>query len=56
MLGLNWDALASWIHRIGPDVLFTVLLVSVAIIVGCALASWIAPSEKKDRLFHRQVL
>jgi len=30
--------------------------ISATILLGCAAASWLCPSEKKDCMFHRHVM
>jgi hypothetical protein len=56
MLRLDWNALASWLHRTGPELLIIAAVVSAVILFGCAIASWICPSRKKDRIFRRGVM
>jgi len=49
-------ALGSWLQSVEPALPLVAGLLSVAILFGCAVASWIAPSEKTDCLFHREVI
>ncbi len=54
-----WTDLASvcqWLQRAEPMLPYIAASVSVGILFGCAVTSWFAPSEKKDCLFHREVL
>ena len=48
--------LAVWYRHVGTVLPLTIGLLSILILFGCAIASWIAPSEKKDCLFHREVI
>ena len=43
------------IHHTSAFVAVAVCLLSGVIVLGCAVASWVAPSEKTDSLFHRHV-
>ena len=49
-------ALGQWLHGAEPVLPLVAGFLSVAILFGCAVASWIAPSEKTDCLFHREVI
>lgn len=49
-------ALGQWLQGVDPALPLIAGLVSIAILFGCAIASWIAPSEKTDCLFHREVI
>ncbi len=49
-------ALGQWLQSAEPALPWIAGLASVAILFGCAVASWIAPSEKSDCLFHREVV
>jgi putative copper export protein len=44
------------VQRAEPLLPLVTAFLSVAILLGCAVASWLAPSEKKDCLFHREVI
>lgn len=44
-----------WAHHSPAFLAVAVCLLSVLIILGCAVASWVAPSEDTDSLFHRHV-
>ena len=48
--------LGGWLQRMGPFLPLAAGLLSIAILFGCAVASWLAPSEETDRLFHREVV
>ena len=47
--------LSLWTHHTPAFVGVAVCLLSVLIVLGCAVASWVAPSEETDPLFHRHV-
>jgi hypothetical protein len=47
--------LVLWTHLSGRFLSMAVGLLSLAILVGCAVACWLSPSEKDDCLFHREV-
>jgi hypothetical protein len=49
-------ALGPWLQSVEPVLPLVAGLLSVAILFGCAVASWIAPSEETDCLFHREVI
>jgi hypothetical protein len=46
----------KWLQQ--ADLILSLIagLLSIAVLFGCAVASWLAPSEKKDCLFHREVV
>ncbi|MEO6829616.1 MAG: hypothetical protein ABI164_07375 [Acidobacteriaceae bacterium] len=46
----------QWLQGVEPVLPLIAGALSVAILFGCAVASWIAPSEKTDSLFHREVV
>lgn len=48
--------LTLWYRHLEVILPIAVALLSVLILFGCAVASWIAPSEKTDCLFHREVM
>lgn len=48
--------LGVWLQRLEPYLSLAAALLSVIILFGCAAASWLAPSERTDRLFHREVM
>jgi len=48
--------LTSWYQHLEILLPIAVAVLSVAILFGCAIMSWIAPSEKTDCLFHREVI
>ena len=52
----NITAIGQWIHNVEPILLLVVTAVSLVIVLGCAAASWLCPSEKKDCIFHRHVM
>jgi hypothetical protein len=56
MTWANLAVLRGWLQTLGPMVPLVLGGVSVAILLGCAVASWIAPSRKSDCMFHRQVM
>jgi|GEM_PF-5669580 len=45
-----------WFQAIEPVLPFAAGVLSAAILFGCAVASWVAPSEKTDCIFHREVI
>jgi hypothetical protein len=49
-------AFGQWLQSAGPALPLIAGALSIAILFGCAVASWIAPSEKTDCLFHREVV
>ncbi len=54
---MQWGNLAAFGLRHVPAMIpLAVGLLSVLILFGCAIASWVAPSEKKDCIFHREVV
>ncbi len=53
-MGMN-HFIAFWAHHAPAFLAVVVCLLSVFIVLGCAIASWIAPSEDNDCLFHRHV-
>lgn len=52
----NLADLGRWLQSMEPMLPLAAGFLSIVILFGCALASWLAPSEKKDRLFHREVV
>ena len=48
--------LGDWVLRAERFLPLAGGLVSAGILFGCAIASWLAPSEATDRLFHREVV
>jgi len=56
MLWTDLAALGSWLQGMEPVLLLAASLLSIGILLGCAMTSWFAPSEKKDCLFHREVI
>ncbi len=56
---MAWTELAEfggWLQSAEPVLSMVAGALSAAILLGCAVTSWIAPSEKKDCLFHREVV
>lgn len=45
-----------WIRQAGSFLPVIAGLLSVVILFGCAIATWIAPPEKEDCIFHREVV
>ncbi|MHB1857649.1 MAG: hypothetical protein ACYDBH_18870 [Acidobacteriaceae bacterium] len=56
MAWANLAAFGGWWHGHEPVVPLIIGGVSIAILLGCALAGWLCPSEKEDCLFHRHVM
>ncbi len=56
MIWADLGSLCRWLENAEPMLPFIAGSISVAILLGCAVTSWLAPSEKKDCLFHREVL
>ena len=56
MNGTDFASLGLWLQHAEPMLPFIAGSISVAILFGCAVTSWFAPSEKKDCIFHREVL
>ncbi len=56
MVWTNLAAVAKWLHEAEPMLPLAATLLSAAILIGCAVASWYAPSEKTDCIFHREVV
>lgn len=56
MLWTDLVALGSWLQSMEPVLPMIAGFLSVAILFGCAVTSWLAPSEKKDCLFHRETI
>lgn len=52
----NFISLGDWCQHAEPYLPMAAGLLSGAILFGCAIASWLAPSEATDRLFHREVI
>ena len=46
---------SPWLQRVQSFLPVVVGLLSIAILLGCAIATWIAPAEDEDCLFHREV-
>lgn len=46
----------DWLQRVEPFLPLAGGVASAGILFGCAIASWLAPSEATDRLFHREVV
>jgi hypothetical protein len=46
----------QWLQRAEYVLPLVAGLLSIAILFGCAIATWIAPSEEEDDLFHREVV
>lgn len=46
----------AWLNHMEPMLPMAAGIISAAILLGCAVASWVCPSEKKDCIFHRQVM
>lgn len=56
MVWQDLEAFGSWLQGMEPLLPMMAGLLSVAILFGCAVASWLAPSEKTDCIFHREVI
>ncbi len=56
MVWTDLAVIGRWVKGLEPVLPLLATFLSVAILFGCAVASWVAPSEKKDRLFHREVI
>ncbi len=52
----NLAAIGGWWQNLEPALPLVMAGVSIAILLGCAIASWLCPSKKEDCLFHRQVM
>lgn len=56
---MTWSDLqsfrAGW-QSLGSALPFIMGGISVAILLGCAVASWLCPSRKEDCMFHRHVM
>ncbi|MHB8304300.1 MAG: hypothetical protein ACYDC6_16035 [Acidobacteriaceae bacterium] len=48
--------LSDWLQKAEMLLPLAAGLLSIAILFGCAIASWLAPSEDTDCLFHREVM
>ncbi len=48
-------AFGQWLQGAEPVLPYIAGALSIVILFGCAVTSWIAPSEKKDCIFHREV-
>jgi len=48
--------LSEFVHWVEPALPFAAMVLSATILFGCAVASWVAPSEKTDCIFHREVI
>ncbi|HUZ04476.1 MAG TPA: hypothetical protein VMU62_03885 [Acidobacteriaceae bacterium] len=51
----NLVHLSSWLQRADSFLPLVAGLASIGILLGCAVATWIAPKEEEDSLFHREV-
>jgi hypothetical protein len=51
-----FTAFGQWLQGAEPALPLIAGLVSIAILFGCAIASWVAPSEETDCLFHRDFI
>lgn len=56
MLSADLDSIGKWCESLEPILPMAAGFVSAAILFGCAIASWLAPSEQKDQLFHHEVM
>jgi len=56
MLWTSLGSVGSWLQRLEPVLPLAAGLLSFVILFGCAIASWLAPSEESDCLFHRHVM
>ena len=45
----------EWLQHHEPMMALMAALLSIAILAGCAITCCLAPTEKKDCLFHREV-
>jgi hypothetical protein len=53
---MNLASIGVWFHHIEPMLPLAAVIVGSVILLGCAAASWLCPSEREDCLFHRQVM
>ncbi len=56
MVWTDLAAFGRWLHEAEPLLPLAAALLSIGILFGCAAACWLSPSEKKDCIFHREVL
>ena len=52
----SFTSLGSWFQMAERYLPFVAVVLSLAILFGCAIASWLVPSEDTDQLFHREVI
>lgn len=52
----NFVSLGGWLQLAEPLLPLAAGLLSIMILFGCALASWLSPSEENDCIFHREVV
>lgn len=56
MLLADFAAVGQWLKSAEPMLPLVAGLLSVAILFGCAIASWISPAEEEDCIFKRKVM
>jgi hypothetical protein len=56
MFSADLISVGKWLEGMEPVLPMVAGFVSAVILFGCAIASWLAPSEKKDQLFHHHVM
>lgn len=52
----NVASFSGWWQGLEPALAVVIGGVSVAILLGCAVAGWLCPSKKEDCLFRRHVM
>ncbi len=52
---LYFALVSPWTHHAAALLSLAAGLLSMVILLGCAVATWLSPSEDEDRLFHREV-
>ncbi|MGC9292276.1 MAG: hypothetical protein ACP5EP_06075 [Acidobacteriaceae bacterium] len=55
MWSMHLELYSPWLQRAEAFLPLVAGLLSLAILLGCAITSWLCPSEDDDCLFHRTV-
>ena len=52
---INLELFSPWLGHVETFLPLVSGVVSIGILLGCAIATWLSPAEKEDCLFHREV-
>lgn len=52
---INLELISPWLQHVDNFLPLFSGIVSIVILLGCAVATWLSPAEDEDCLFHREV-